>query len=103
MYDYIIYTLYLAAAFTGIVLLSQKAWWCAIVVFIVLPSLLHTYTTAMEQYRYDKNVPLEVLARAPKAVINPLQYVPTALRNGAVGWYPDGQRVWEKYGIPRYV
>lgn len=103
VYDHIINTLYLAAGFTSIVLLSQKAWWCALVVFVVLPSMLQVFTASMESYRYNRNVPLEFLARAPKAVINPLQYVPTALRNGAVGWYPDGQRVWEKYGIPRYV
>ena len=51
----------------------------------------------------DINHPLEAVAQAPAAVMNPLQYLPPGLRNGALGWYPEQQKVWEKYGIPRYA
>jgi hypothetical protein len=30
-------------------------------------------------------------------------YTPSALRPGAVGWYPEGGKVWEKYGLPKSV
>jgi len=57
----------------------------------------------MSHFLTDSNRPLEFISRAPVALINPLQYLPCGLRNGAVGWYPEQQKVWEKYGIPRYV
>ena len=50
------------------------------------------------QFVADLNVPLEAVARAPVAVINPLQYLPTGLRNGAVGKFLQGQvDSWRTY------
>ena len=57
----------------------------------------------MSEYNADANYPIEAVMYAPTAVINPLQYLPPSLRNGATGWYPEQQKVWEKYGIPRYA
>jgi hypothetical protein len=57
----------------------------------------------MDHMSESLNYPLEFIVRAPMAIINLLQYLPCGLRNGAVGWYPEQQKVWEKYGIPRYV
>lgn len=50
----------------------------------------------MADFSTDLHMPLELITSAPTAVMNPLQYLPCALRNGAIGWYPEQQKVWEK-------
>ena len=50
----------------------------------------------MADFATDLHMPLELVTCAPTAVINPLQYLPCGLRNGAIGWYPEQQKVWEK-------
>lgn len=34
--------------------------------------------------------------------IDPAVYLPPALRPGALGWYPEVGKVWEKYNVPKY-
>eukprot|EP00198_Chlamydomonas_reinhardtii_P010247 XP_001699584.1 ERD4-related membrane protein [Chlamydomonas reinhardtii] len=47
--------------------------------------------------------PLTLVAREPLGVrVDPLVYMPPALRPGALGWYPEQGKVWEKYGIPKH-
>ena len=43
------------------------------------------------------------MLHAPTADIDPAVYMPPPLRYGAVGWFPEWGKVWEKYGIPRYT
>ncbi len=69
---------------------------------ILLPILL-SIVQRLHLLSDNLDLPVEAVVNAPVGINNPLQYVPPALRNGAVGWYPEQQKVWEKYGIPRYV
>jgi hypothetical protein len=30
-------------------------------------------------------------------------YTPPCLRPGAVGWFPEQGKIWEKYGLPKFL
>ena len=52
--------------------------------------------------------PLNLADIAPKlhaASVNDLKwlYMPAQLRPGAVGWFPEYNKAWEKYGLPRFT
>lgn len=40
---------------------------------------------------------------APKAHVAAAVFLPPALRPGSCGWYPESGKVWEKFGLPKYV
>lgn len=100
--DGIMTTLYFAAVFSGILLITRRAWVTGGLCIILLPILL-SIVQRLHLLSDSLRLPIEALVNAPVGITNPLQYVPPSLRNGAVGWYPEQQKVWEKYGIPRYV
>lgn len=45
-----------------------------------------------------KHPPLSLVAREPQGCVSvdPLVYVPCAIRPGALGWYPEQGKVWQK-------
>lgn len=45
---------------------------------------------------------LAAASRTPSAHVAAAAYLPPALRPGAAGWYPEGGKVWEKYGLPKW-
>lgn len=47
--------------------------------------------------------PMSLAMSAPPAAVDPAVFLPPALREGAMGWYPESGKVWEQYGIPKYV
>ena len=51
--------------------------------------------------QYAHKLPLQAVAAAPRAEVDPRAYLPPPLRQGCVGWHPEWGKVWEKYGIPR--
>ncbi|GAX85186.1 hypothetical protein CEUSTIGMA_g12604.t1 [Chlamydomonas eustigma] len=99
----IVGTMWMSSFFVGVVLIVHRAWVPGGLVLGLSPFLLYFFSIHMDHMSESLNYPLEFIARAPKAIINPLQYLPCGLRNGSIGWYPEQQKVWEKYGIPRYV
>lgn len=57
----------------------------------------------MTQGHFVKHLPLQATLAAPRAEqLDPSAFLPPPLRKGAVGWYPEWGKVWEKYGISRY-
>lgn len=51
----------------------------------------------------SQHPPLSLAMASPPASVDPGVYLPPALREGSVGWYPESGKVWEQYGIPKYV
>ena len=53
--------------------------------------------------RYVQAIPLQVAALGGEARIPREAYLPAAMRRGAIGWFPEGGKIWEKYGLPKFV
>ncbi|KAG2454279.1 hypothetical protein HYH02_001310 [Chlamydomonas schloesseri] len=91
--------------FTTAVLISNEAWTPGIVLVCTLTPALVTFWRFCDR-TYLKPLhhpPLTLVAREPLGVrVDPLVYMPPALRPGALGWYPEQGKVWEKYGIPKH-
>ncbi|EFJ41164.1 hypothetical protein VOLCADRAFT_98840 [Volvox carteri f. nagariensis] len=97
--------LLLMEAFTGTVFLVNQAWILAGVTWVTLTPLLLMFWRYCSRYYLEPMhfPPLSVVASEPRGVrLSPLVYMPPALRPGAVGWYPEQGKVWEKYGIPKH-
>ncbi|GIL63887.1 hypothetical protein Vafri_17901 [Volvox africanus] len=97
--------LILMEVFTGAVLVVNKAWVLAVVIWVTLtPPLLIFWRYCSVNYLEPVHFPpLSVVASEPRHVhLSPLVYMPPALRPGALGWYPEQGKVWEKYGIPKH-
>ncbi|GLI61840.1 hypothetical protein VaNZ11_004347 [Volvox africanus] len=97
--------LLVAELFTGAVLLTNGAWiqatllWCSIT-----PGLVAFHRLCVRRYLGPlEHSPLSLAMASPPASVDPAVYMPPALREGAVGWYPESGKVWEQYGIPKYV
>ncbi|GIL64510.1 hypothetical protein Vafri_18391 [Volvox africanus] len=97
--------LLVAELFTGAVLLTNGAWiqaallWCSIT-----PGLVAFHRLCVRRYlRPLEHPPLSLAMASPPASVDSAVYLPPALREGSVGWYPESGKVWEQYGIPKYV
>ena len=57
--------------------------------------------------KYALATPLQMAHKAPTITnaVNDVEqmYTPSVLRPGAVGWFPEQGKVWEKYGLPKFV
>ncbi|KAG2426751.1 hypothetical protein HXX76_012808 [Chlamydomonas incerta] len=91
--------------FTTAVLISNEAWTPGIVLICTLTPMLVVFWRFCDR-TYLKPLhhpPLSLVAREPLGVrVDPLVYMPPQLRPGALGWYPEQGKVWEKYGIPKH-
>ncbi|EFJ50262.1 hypothetical protein VOLCADRAFT_89203 [Volvox carteri f. nagariensis] len=91
--------------FTGAVLLTNGGWmqaallWCSLT-----PAIVAFHRLCVKRYlRPLEHPPLSLAMAAPPASVDSSVYLPPALREGSVGWYPESGKVWEQYGIPKYV
>ncbi|KAG2433320.1 hypothetical protein HXX76_008386 [Chlamydomonas incerta] len=91
---------------TGTVLLTNQSWEMAAVMWATLtPALAVFWATCRRIYLEPlKHPPLSVVAREPQGCVSvdPLVYVPCAIRPGALGWYPEQGKVWQKYALPKH-
>ncbi|GIL75559.1 hypothetical protein Vretifemale_5327 [Volvox reticuliferus] len=97
--------LLVAELFTGAVLLTNGAWiqaallWCSIT-----PGIVAFHRLCVQRYlRPLEHPPLSLAMASPPASVDSSVYLPPALREGSLGWYPESGKVWEQYGIPKYV
>ena len=64
---------------------------------------LARYYTNSTVTRFVDSVPLQMADSAPQVNIPEEVYMPAPMRVGAIGWYPEYGKAWEKYGLPRKV
>ncbi|KAL0050237.1 hypothetical protein WJX82_006955 [Trebouxia sp. C0006] len=90
--------------FTACVLLSNSAFvQASILVATMTPIIYKFYRYCSIRYGHAvAHMPLETAAAAPRADVDPLVYMPPALRPGAAGWYPEYGKAWEAWGAPTY-
>ncbi|KAG2489468.1 hypothetical protein HYH03_012104 [Edaphochlamys debaryana] len=92
--------------FTGAALMVMDEWVLAAIMWATLtPPLILFWRFCHRRYLEPlQYAPLSLVAREPVgAAVDPLVYTPPALRPGAVGWYPQQGKVWEKYFLPKQM
>ncbi|KAG2489474.1 hypothetical protein HYH03_012110 [Edaphochlamys debaryana] len=105
LFDQMMGFLVLMELFSGAILFVNGSFALAIVMWSTLtPPLAFFWHFNRHRYLLPlHHPPLSLVAREPVgAAVDPLVYTPPALRPGAIGWYPEQGKVWEKYGIPRH-
>ena len=103
-YQLLLITIFMANLFTAAVFLAKGGYWSGSMLAVVATVMIVMF------WRYNrahvmsmiKITPLQTAALAPKATVPRDCYLPPPLRRGAVGWFPEWGKIWEKYGLPRY-
>ncbi|GFR47417.1 hypothetical protein Agub_g9134 [Astrephomene gubernaculifera] len=105
LFDHLVGCLLVAELFSGAVLLTNGGWVQAVLLWAALtPALLAFRRVCVRRYiRPLEHPPMSLAMCAPPACVDPAVYLPPALREGSLGWYPESGKVWEQYGIPKYV
>ncbi|GLC35512.1 hypothetical protein PLESTB_000199500 [Pleodorina starrii] len=105
VFSHLVGSLLLAELFTGAVLLTNGAWMQAALLWASLtPAILAFQRLCVARYlRPLEHPPLSLAMASPPACVDSSVYLPPALREGSMGWYPESGKVWEQYGIPKYV
>ncbi|KAG2489475.1 hypothetical protein HYH03_012111 [Edaphochlamys debaryana] len=105
LFDQMMGFLVLLELFSGAVLFVNGSFWLAGVMWATLtPPLALFWNYNRRRFLLPlHHPPLSLVAREPVgAAVDPLVYTPPALRPGAIGWYPEQGKVWEKHGVPRH-
>lgn len=102
-------TLGVATFFVTCILISKGFFWQAAlmaVINVIILSLGAGYIHHKVS-KFARASPLQ-LAKAAPVITSSLEdiellYTPACLRPGAVGWFPEEGKIWEKYGLPKFV
>jgi len=74
----------------------------AAILLITVPLILYYFSRHCHK-RFNSTarfLPLEMAKRALPALVDPDRFAPPGLRDGAVGWHREAQKVWVGYGMP---
>lgn len=111
MFQLMIITLWIANVFAGCVFIAKSGFWIGGSLIIVASLLLAMFRRAcvlnvdgdlVSVGRLNGGGPRSTFW-APAAHVPRELYLPPPLREGAVGWFPEWGKLWEKYAIPRYT
>lgn len=96
-------TLFLSLFFTGFVLIASKGYWQGALLIALgwlIPGMFALYIKSIDMVRQATII---INRKAAKVVVDKNNYLPPALRPGAVGWQPEAMpgQPWEKYGLPK--
>lgn len=100
-------TLGVSIFFTVCVIVSKRFYWQAVVmaaldVFVIHMGLMYirrNVSKYVNAFPLQRILPVNILGPATAREIR-LMYTPPSLRPGSVGWFPEGGKLWEKYGLP---
>ncbi len=104
-YHATITALYCLIGFTSLVLLFKQGFVQMVVLIMTIPFSIYGFDTWIRATFLE---PMDDVHRASLVRMNaaptldrldPQLYVRPCLRGGAVGWWPEGGKVWEKYGL----
>lgn len=108
-YNCYIATLGVATFFVTCILISKGFFWQAglmaivnVIILCIGCSFIHHKVT-----KFARATPLQMAKSAPIITSSieevELLYTPSCLRPGAIGWFPEEGKIWEKYGLPKFV
>jgi len=95
----------MANFFCAAVLLTKGFFWIGgslIAISMMIIILFWRYCNE-HVMRYVAVLPMQVAEMSPFTTVPRECYLPPVLRRGAVGWFPEGGKIWEKYGLPKFV
>lgn len=104
-YTLTLVTLLMANIFAACVIMSKGVFWIGgslIAVTVIIIVLFWKYCNE-HVMRYTSAIPLQVAEISPSGTVPRELYLPPVLRKGSVGWFPEGGKIWEKYGLPKFV
>lgn len=104
VFSQVVFCLFIFEAFTAAVFFANSAWYQGSILLVTTTLYLyefHKWTVA--QFVATKFVPLESAIGAPLATVDPLMYIPPALRHGCAGWYPEVGKAWEAWNAAVYT
>ncbi|MEW5307504.1 MAG: hypothetical protein WDW36_009894 [Sanguina aurantia] len=107
IFDRMLACLHVMIWLTGSVLLTNEAYWQAVLLWLlVTPALYQFRRHCVARFALrpaEDTLDLVAADAAPKAHVAAAVFLPPALRPGSCGWYPESGKVWEKFGLPKYV
>jgi Calcium-dependent channel, 7TM region, putative phosphate len=104
-YTLTLITLIIANIFAAAVIMTKGLFWIGgslIAVSCAMIIVFWRYCNA-HVMQYTSVMPMQAAENSPSAVVPRECYLPPVLRRGAVGWFPEGGKIWEKYGLPKFV
>lgn len=109
IFELMVITLWIANVFAGCVFIAKSGFWIGGSLIIVISIFLAFFRRvcvvtedSMSPGFHRGGGPRSTFWAPPAKVPRDL-YLPPPLREGAVGWYPEWGKLWEKYAIPRYT
>lgn len=101
----LVWILAIYQTFTSCLLLANRQWYAAILLWLIVPGYLYRFHLRCNEY-YRKpaiSLPLSIAARLPPANVRRSVYVAPALRKGANGWTEECGKVWQGWGSQKYT
>ncbi|KAI8107499.1 hypothetical protein M9435_002527 [Picochlorum sp. BPE23] len=101
-------TLYIATFFVACLFISKSFFWEGGLLAILNAFIIYMARSYMHRKvtSFLEATPLQLSYAAP-TIQSPdeiqLMYTPPCLRPGAVGWFPEQGKIWEKYGLPKFL
>lgn len=104
-YRLLLLTVEIANVFLSCVLMTKGTFWEGGIYLALSTAMMVAFQVYCDKHvmSYVKVEPLTVAALGPRARVPRELYLPPALRRGAIGWFPEGGKIWEKYGLPKFV
>ncbi|KAL4515842.1 hypothetical protein Ndes2526A_g00545 [Nannochloris sp. 'desiccata'] len=98
-------TLIIANVFAAAVIMTKGMFWIGGSLIVVSTTIVIVFWRYCNDHvlHYTAVVPMQVAEMSPTASVPRECYLPPVLRRGAVGWFPEGGKIWEKYGLPKFV
>lgn len=102
-------TVGVATFFVTCILISKGFFWQAALMAIINVVIISIGCGYIHHKvaKFTRATPLQLAKSAPNITSSlkeiELLYTPAALRPGAVGWFPEEGKIWEKYGLPKFV
>jgi len=104
VFSQLVFSLFIFEAFTAATFFANSAWTQGTIMLVTLTIYLyefHKHTVA----RFVDTIHVDLFSAVdmPPATVDPMMYIPPALRHGCAGWYPEVGKAWEAWNANVYT